>query len=140
VPQTWEEYEAAAAKQQEKFRKESEKYWDPAKAPGKMETPKDLGGTKWRWVRRGQFNAELELRKDGTARHSKWDKPGTWTRLADGKILLKSETESFTITVTDMGKGETTDAQGRELWIFLASKPLQPADRESRLKPKEKTP
>ncbi|MDF1738176.1 MAG: hypothetical protein P1U86_03365 [Verrucomicrobiales bacterium] len=57
--------------------------------------------TRWRWGSGG----ELMLKGDGTAKHTSWDKWGTWNRQKDGAILLTSQYGDSTIRFTDENTG-----------------------------------
>jgi hypothetical protein len=138
--QSWEEYQAAIAKRDQAARDEAGKRAEkdkplenPVKDARSISTPKDLGGTEWKWGSGG----EIELRADGTARHTAWQKPGSWSKQADGKVLLLSGGKSFTLSFFENGTGQVLGADGKKTSIVLKTKPtLKPAERESRLQPK----
>lgn len=69
------------------------------------EVPED---TRWRWGSGG----ELVLNGDGKAKHTSWDKWGSWKKQKDGSILLTSQYGDSTIKFTDENTAVVTSLKG----------------------------
>ncbi|MEK7951540.1 hypothetical protein [Luteolibacter soli] len=137
--QTWEESQALLAKLKAENGDDKNPKPDgpgkpikPAK-PDKVVIIEDLAGTKWDWGSGG----ELELRKDGTARHSRWKNPGTWEKQADGTIkLTDAKGGLFTITLSNNGTGKVIASGGAQTTITLTRGGKKQEDPKPTGKPK----
>lgn len=123
-PQTWEEYQAIRAKHAA-----DNKASDANKAATierRLKAIADPGGSEWYWGSGG----ELELRADGSARHTSWKRPGTWEKKPDGSLFIGNENTFFTVTFDAEGVGEVKSANGKSTTLRFRSK------KEPKVKPK----
>lgn len=132
--QSWDEYQAANAKQLAEKKDDGEE--QERVAPTMVEILAAIeipGGTEWVWGSGGT----LELHDDGSARHTVWKNPGKWEKTADGKLLLRKGRKSFTITFNEKGIGQVVGNDGATTQIYFKARKKPAAKTEPEPKAKD---